>query len=125
MIAALLLALVAGQAAAPPQDWTTLPIFPLAGPGVAKEATDFVRGEVEAARCRVGPVQPDGTRIAAPVAILVGPAGGVRQIVPGAIDCPTVEQYTVGYLLSLTRAAPTSPAPPRPGWYRLTVSYRW
>lgn len=124
MIAALLLAL-APQQMAPPPDWAALPVYPLQESTTPDDASDFVRGEVEAARCRIGPLQPDGARLVAPVVILVGPGGTVRQIVPGAIDCPTVEQYTVGYLLSLTRAGPPSKLPLKPGWYRMAVAYRW
>ena len=118
MIAAALLLQVA---AAPPQDWSALPLFPLPRAGVVTDASAFVRAEVEAGRCGTTAVQ----EMAAPVAILVGPSGAVSRIVPRAIGCPNVEQYTVGYLLSLTRGGPGSAMPPRPGWYRLTVNYRW
>lgn len=125
MIVALLLQAAAPTAAAPPQDWAPLPLFPLPRAASASDGSAFVRGEVEAGRCKAPPVQPDGTRLAAPVAILVGPGGGVQRIVPRAIDCPTVEQFTVGYLLSLTRGGPGGALPPAPGWYRLAVTYRW
>lgn len=111
----------------PPQDWTALPPFPLVRAAITPEATAYVRGEVESERCRLANTSPaispaDGVRVVAPVAILIGPAGGVRQVVPAAIGCPTVEQYTVGYVIALTR---TGSAASRPGWYRLSVAYRW
>lgn len=123
MIAALLLQ--AAAVAMPPQDWAPLPVFPLPRVASTTDGSTFVRGEVEAGRCKAPPVQPDGTRLVATVAILVGPGGTVSRIVPRAIGCPTVEQYTVGTLLSLTRGGPGGSLPPAPGWYRLTVPYRW
>jgi len=125
MIAALLLQAAVPPAPVPPQDWAPLPLFPLPRAASASDGSAFVRGEVTAGRCKVPPVQADGVRLIAPVAILVGPGGGVQRIVPRAIGCPTVEQFTVGYLLSLTRAAPGGALPPTPGWYRLAVTYRW
>lgn len=118
MIAFLLLQI----AAAPPRDWSTLPLFPMPHAATVTAASAFVRSEVEAGRCKL-PVA--GTGVVAPVAILVGRRGAVTRIVPRAIGCPTVEQYTVGYLVTLTRAGPGSVRPPQPGWYRLTVSYAW
>ena len=116
MIAAALLV----QVAMPPQDWSTLPQFPLPRAGIVTDASGYVRGEVAAGRCKAA-----GSEVAAPVAILVGASGTVNRIVPRAIGCSTVEQYTVGYVLSLTRGGPGSALPPVPGWYRLTVIYRW
>ena len=124
MIAALLL-LQAASAPMPPQDWTPLPVFPLPRTTATTDGSAFVRGEVEAGRCKAPAPQPDGTRLIAPVAILVGSGGMVSRIVPRAIDCPTVEQYTVGTLLSLTRGGAGGVLPPARGWYRLAISYRW
>ncbi|MFS0774070.1 hypothetical protein [Sphingomonas sp. 1P08PE] len=113
---------VAQLLAAPPvAGWSDLPVFPLPRAAIAADASMFVKAEVDAGRCRT----PDGRSLDAPVAILVGTAGMVRQIVPQAIGCPTVEQFTVGYLLSLTRGGPGSAQLPRAGWYSLTVGYRW
>jgi hypothetical protein len=113
-------ALLFQAAAMPPQDWSNLPIFPLPR---AREVTDgsaYVRTELATGRCKIA-----APPVVAPVAILVGTSGQVVRIVPRAIDCPTVEQYTVGYLIGLTRGGPGSALPPRPGWYRLDVTYRW
>lgn len=117
MIAA---ALLLQAAAMPPQDWTALPIFPMPRAETAVEASAFVRREV-AGGCKT----TNGPRLAAPVAILVDASGVVSRIVPRAIGCPTVEQFTVGYLSSLTRGGPGTALRPKPGWYRLTVTYRW
>lgn len=125
MIWALLLQAVSPPAAMPPQDWSALPLFPLPLAGSSADGAAFVRGEMAAGRCKTSPVQLDGSRLVAPVAILVGTGGAVQRIVPRAIDCPTVEQFTVGYLLSLTRGGPGEATPPAPGWYRLAVTYRW
>lgn len=124
MIASLAtLAALTTQQAAPPQDWTALPSFPMPRASLS-EGSEFVRSEIAAGRCRLAG-QSATTKVVVPVAILVGPSGMASRIVPQAIGCPTVEQYTVGYLFSLTRAGPVSAVPPAPGWYRLAVTYNW
>ena len=114
VLAALLL-----QAAAPPPmpptDWTELPELPVSAPSGPVSST-FVRREVVRNRCQV---EPNGgvMEIEAPVAVLVDGAGAVQRVVPRAIDCPTVEQYTAGYVSSLARRTGTripAPAPVYP-----------
>lgn len=117
--------LVQAAAPVPPPDWSVLPLFPLPHAASGIDGSTFVHGEVVAGRCPAPPVHGDGSRLSAPVAILVGAGGMVRQIVPQAIGCPTVEQFTVGWLLSLTRPGSAIAIPSIPGWYRLTVTYRW
>jgi hypothetical protein len=122
----MLAALQAAAAPPPVAAWNTLPLFPLPrATTVVDEATTYVRSEVAAGRCRAAVETAAGHHLSAPLSILVGPAGIVRQIVPMAIDCPTVEQFTVGYILSMTRNGPGSATGLQQGWYRLTVDYRW
>lgn len=115
--------------APPVEAWPALPPYPLPRAANIAEGVGFVRNEVEARRCQ--PLLPpaEGERLQLPVAILVGRTGQVRQIVPRAIGCPSVEQYVVGYLLSLTRTGTGIGAEasmtPAPGWYQLTIGYRW
>jgi hypothetical protein len=90
-----------------------------------EDSVAFVRGEVETGRCRPLPSPDDAVQLRLPVAILVGQNGQVRQIVPRAIGCPSVEQYVVGYLLSLTRTDMVAVPSGDSGWYQLTVNYRW
>ncbi|MBJ6122020.1 hypothetical protein [Sphingomonas mollis] len=127
MIAALLLAATQAALSPPPvADWDRLPAFPVPRAADIVDGAAFVRGEIESGHCHPVPAPATGgVRLIAPVAILVGPTGIVRQIVPQAIGCPTIEQYTVGYLLSLTRTGAGAAPSPEPGWYRLVVSYRW
>ena len=119
MILALLL-----QAAAPmpPSDWSALPLFPLPRGAQVVDGAAFVRGEIDSGRCKAAP-QPDGGHVVAPVAVLIGEQGAIARIVPRAIGCATIEQYTVGYVQSLVRGGPGAVVP-APGWYRLAVSYR-
>ena len=58
------------------------------------------------------------------LALLVDAGGAVQRIVPRAIGCPTVEQYTVGLVSSLARRG-VAAAGLRPGWYRYVAGYRW
>ena len=124
MLTALFLAqaLAAGSPVTPPQDWSALPVFP-AEITMPAEAAAYVRAEVRDGHCARTPAT--ARTLAVPVAILVGPGGTVRQITPQAIDCPSIEQYTVGLLLSATRRSAGAPTPLVPGWYTLTPIYRW
>jgi hypothetical protein len=80
----------------PPSDWSALPLFPL----------------------------PRGAQVVDVAAVLIGEQGALARIVPRAIGCATIEQYTVGYVQSLVRGGPGAVVP-APGWYRLAVTYRW
>ena len=124
MLTALLLMQAAATAMPPrpPHDWGTLPSFPI-DIMVPSEAVAYVREQVRDGHCPLNPA-PAHT-LAVPVALLVGPQGDVRQIVPQAIHCPSVEQYTVGFLLSATRRPTGWTTPPAPGWYKLTPTYHW
>jgi len=109
----------------PVTEWSTLPTYPLPRTASIADGVGFVRDEVEAGRCHPQSPPPGDERLQLPVAILVGRAGQVRQIVPRAIGCPSVEQYVVGYLLSLTRTGTESSVSLPAGWYQLTAGYRW
>lgn len=125
MIAATTTALAAlASPEQPPSDWSALPSFPLPRAVVVTEGTSFVRRELME-RCLGDTNLAQSRQFAMAVAILVADAGRVRRVTPRAVGCPTVEQYTAGYVLSLTRGGPGSLATPAPGWYRLTVTYRW
>jgi hypothetical protein len=116
------------QAAAPavPTDWSTLAPMPYATPPqMTAPLVRFVADEIAAGRC--SPPKPaDGHYvIQVDVATLVAADGTVRRTVPRAIDCPTVEQYSAGLVVSFARAN----LQPRPGasdtWYRATIVYDW
>ena len=126
MIVALLLAVTQATLPPPVAEWDRLPPFPVPRAADIVDGASFVQGEIDSGHCQPSPASPAaGVRLVAPVAILVGETGIVRQIVPQAIGCSTIEQYTVGYLLSLTRTGADTAPSPEPGWYRLNVSYRW
>lgn len=120
------LALLLAQAAPPmpPADWSALPSLPLPAGRIEFDPSGYVRREVFAKRCTAR-VNGQVLEVAAPVAILVDANGLVQRVVPQAIGCSTVEQFTAGYVSSLARRAGASPAGLAPGWYRYTVTYRW
>ncbi|WP_298090599.1 hypothetical protein [uncultured Sphingomonas sp.] len=124
MIALLLLAALQAPAVeTPPADWTGLPSLPL--PENAGERITYARAEVAAGRCKAE-VLPDGrSQIVAPVALLLSAEGTVRRALPQAIDCPTVEQYTAGYVSTMVRTGTLRTASLRPGWYKATIIYQW
>ena len=92
-----------------PSNWAALPLFPRALRTDGSHVSAFVQSKVTAGRCRVEPDAAGVSRLDVPVAILVGAGGVIRQVVPQAIDCPTVEQFTVGFVSTLARAAPPPP----------------
>ena len=111
--------------ALPPADWSTLPELPIVSPRGASDPSGYVRREVAAGRCRIAPASANESRLAAPVAVLIDAKGGVQRIVPQAIGCPTVEQFTAGYVSTLARRAAVGRTTFRPGWHRHVVTYRW
>lgn len=123
VILAMLAQVPAQVSVMPPTDWSGVPELTLRdrGDGGSDRAA-FVRGEVAAGRCKAEQTGDGGVRVVAPVVLLVDAGRAVRQIVPRAIGCATVEQYTVGYVSALVRAASPVAAP---GWYRVTVTYQW
>lgn len=114
----------AAPAAMPPADWSALPDLPVASPRAEFDPSGYVRREVAAGRCKAVPGAGE-SRVAASVAVLVDARGGVQRIVPQAIGCPTVEQFTVGYVSTLARRAALAERTLKPGWYRHVVTYRW
>jgi hypothetical protein len=124
----LLLLQAAAQVAQPavPTDWSTLAPLPyVTAPQMTPSLAQFVAGEIAAGRC--SPPKPaDGHYVLkVDVATLVGSDGAIRRTVPRAIDCPTVEQYSAGLVISFARAN----LPPHAGstdqWYRATIVYDW
>lgn len=123
-----MLAFLLLQAAIPavPTDWSTLAPLPyVTAPQITAPLTRFVADEIATGRC--SPSKPaDGHYvIQVDVATLVAADGTIRRTIPRAIDCPTVEQYSAGLVVSFARAN----LQPRPGaadqWYRTTIVFDW
>ena len=116
------------QAAAPavPADWSAFPFLPASmTPQVTPPLTRFVADEIAAGRC-VQPKPADGHYVLkVEVAALVGGDGEIRRTVPRAINCPTVEQYSAGLVVSFARANLQSHAGAADTWYRATIVYDW
>ena len=119
MIAALLLALTAGQLAAapyPPADWSALPALRFARrPDPPVALNGFVRGEIAAGRCVLSRTT---STLHLGLAVLVADGAAVR-ILPRAIGCPTVEQFAAGLLSGLARGRLDGAC--AAGWYRTTL----
>lgn len=119
---------VAAQVAQPavPTDWSTLAPLPYASaPQMTPPLTRFVADEIAAGRCAV-PRPADGHYvIKVDVAALVGADGVIHRTVPRAIDCPTVEQYSVGLVIRFARANLQARNGAADQWYRATIVYDW
>lgn len=119
----------AGATVQPPalDSWNAFPPLTLLRPAIdMAPLSRFVRGEVEGGRCTAAIADASGnTTVHARVAVLVRPDGGVRRIVPAAIGCPTVEQFTAGVIGRLASGNVRAPWPQADRWYRAGITYSW
>lgn len=132
MIAALLLAAAFAQAPAVPSaptsdTWEALPPLQFRRADLDTVAlARFVRSEVEAGRCAAAVTDDAGaTRVRVPLAALVAPDGRIRRLVPAAIGCSTVEQFTVGVIGRLAADNVREPWPEAERWLRTGLTYTW
>jgi hypothetical protein len=121
VIAAALLAPLALQTAT--IDWAALPVLPWrTPPAVTQTMNDFAGREVRARRCPV----PQGNSLTVELAVLIDGDGGVRTVVPRAIDCATVEQYAAGLAAGFAR---NNLLPRGEGageqWYKTSLTFSW
>lgn len=141
MIAALLLAAAATQAivsttpvvpttppvapgtAEPPRDWSTLPALtlPAAGPDMVR----FVRDEVAAGRCTRARASDAQMVLVVPLAIRISADGNADSVVPLAIGCPTIEQFSAGAAQRMARHLAHRTMIPGDRWYRTVITYTW
>ncbi len=110
----------------PPQDWSTLPRLILRKPADPTAATSaYVRDEVNQGRCAAAIRGTAGWTLAVDVAVLANADGGVRRVIPRAIQCPTVEQYAAGLVASGTRDNIDTPPAEGERWYRTRLVFAW
>jgi hypothetical protein len=112
--------------AAVPADWSTLAPLPyVTPPQMAAPLARFVADEIAAGRCAV-PRPANGHYVfKVDVATLVSADGKVLRTVPRAINCPTVEQYSAGLVVSFARTNLPMRAGATDIWYRATIVYDW
>jgi len=128
MTAILLAAQLAGASlmAMPPQDWSTLHPLPYSrDPDDGASLSSFVRAEVQAGRCNAATLSPQGYVLKVDLAVLVGPAGQPRRVVPRAIACPSVEQYAAGLVSSMARGNIAPGTTDSDAWYRTSLTFSW
>jgi len=113
----------AQQVAAPPAgaivapaDWSRMPQLPWRiPPRITADLIAVVEREVADERCvhAPGPVVVD-------MAVLARGDGGIRAVVPRAIGCATIEQFSAGLVTSFAR---NNLRRHSAGWYRTTISF--
>ncbi|MGW8135503.1 hypothetical protein [Sphingomonas zeae] len=113
----------AAGAAEPPHDWSTLSslTLPPAGPDMVR----FVRDEVAAGRCPRARAAEAQMVLVMPLAIRISTDGSADSIVPLAIGCPTVEQFTAGAAQRMVRHLAHRTMIPGGRWYRTVITYTW
>lgn len=123
-MSALLLLLLIGQT--PALRWNSLPSLPYrTEPQVTPQMQAFVSREIRRQRCTVirQSRRPDRQRVEVELAVLVDEAGGVRVVVPRAINCPSVEQYAAGVVTGFARGNVLPRGATSVQWYRTTVIF--
>lgn len=127
MMLGLLLLQAAAQDPAPvvvPTDWSVLAPMPyVAQPPQTASLSGFVAAEIAAGRCAIARPADGHYLVKVDVAALVGADGTIRRTVPRAINCPTVEQYSAGLVISFARA--NLPRGATDQWYRATIVFDW
>ncbi|WP_353205217.1 hypothetical protein [Sphingomonas sp.] len=87
--------------------------------------TAFVGIEIAAGRCTL-PKPADGHYVVkVDIATLIGADGMIRQTVPHAIACPTVEQYAAGLVTGFARGNLSVRSGASDTWYRATITFDW
>ncbi|TPG21652.1 hypothetical protein EAH87_04125 [Sphingomonas koreensis] len=109
-----------------PTDWSVLPPLTYRQPPTVTPAMDgFVANEIAANRCSIARPTDGHYTVRLDIAVLVGEDDHVRQAVPRAIQCPTVEQYGAGLVMGFAR----NNLPPRIGrgdkWFQTTIIFDW
>lgn len=110
-----------------PSTWAALPPLEFQRPAeMAADLFRFVRDEVEAGRCGAASVDAGGTSaVRVSVIVLVDAGGNARSVVPAAIGCPTVEQYTAGVIGRMATGNVRQPWPAASAWFRSGLVYSW
>lgn len=107
----------------PPHDWSTLAsiTLPPAGPDMVR----FVRDEVAAGRCTRARATDEQMVLVVPMAVRISADAGAETIVPLAIGCPTVEQYSAGVAQRMIRHLAHRTMMEGDRWYRTVITYTW
>jgi len=124
MFAALLLLL--GPQQLKPIDWDALPPLPWrVPPQISQSMDDFVLLEVQTRKCPLPAPLGAEQEMQVDLAVLVTADNQVRTVVPRAIKCPTVEQYSAGLVTSFARDNLLPRTASADQWYRASVTYSW
>lgn len=109
---------------APPGDWGSMPPLPYRQePQLTPAMLGFVRGEVRSGRCRPARAAWSRGTLTLDLAVLVGPGGFIRRVVPRAIDCMTVEQYGAGLITSFARGNLRQRTTGGDAWHHATLVF--
>lgn len=126
MLALSLMTAPPAQAMPPRPDWSQLtPLVYRDPPEITAPMVAFVANEIARGRCNVTRPADGHFMVRVDVAVLVGLRGGVRAVVPHAIDCPTVEQYGAGLVSTFARNNLVVAPGASDQWYRASVTFDW
>lgn len=108
----------------PPRDWSTLTAITL--PPAEPDMVRFVRAEVAAGRCARSRTLDGQNVLVVPLVVRISAADGAAEsVVPLAIGCPTVEQYSAGVAQRMIRHLAHRTMMEGDRWYRTVITYTW
>ena len=111
----------------PLPDWPLLSPLPYRNPPVVTPMmTKFVADQVATGRCTIERPADRHYVVRLDVAVLLSPDGEVRNVVPHAIACPTIEQYGAGLVIGFARDnVGVLPGAKANQWFRTTLTFDW
>ncbi len=109
-----------------PIDWNGLPPLPYRRtPRPTGPMIRFVAAEMRRAACPMPVPLAGRVQMQVDVAVLIGANGMVRATIPRAVNCPTVEQYASGLVVSYARGNLIPRLVSEGGWYRASLMFDW
>ena len=109
-----------------PIDWQALPPLPYRRtPHPTARMTAFVQSEMRRTGCPRPASVGGRVQLQVDVAVLIGEDHVVRATIPRAIQCPTVEQYAAGLVVSYARGNLVPRFVSAGNWYRAVLLFDW
>lgn len=109
-----------------PRDWSVLPTLDYRQPPAnGSDFAHYVEEESRSGRCAAAVQAGPRWTLRIELAVLATADGRIKQVVPRAIDCPTVEQYASGLVSRLARNNIDTHGVATDGWYRTSLTFIW
>ncbi|MGN6376918.1 MAG: hypothetical protein ACTHMG_15395 [Sphingomonas sp.] len=112
--------------AKPMRDWAAMQAVPFRLPPVITPGMSaFVAGEVKGSHCTIAPPVAGYYTLSVDVALLIAADGTIKQAVPRAINCSTVEQFAAGLATSFASDNLLARADTEDRWFQTRLTFTW